>query len=82
MWNAPDEELIARAKREIGEIGLMDPADVHDACVVRQKKAYPVYDETYADHMKEIRRELALSIPTCISSAATACTNITTRTMR
>ncbi len=63
LWNAPDEELIARATREIGEIGLMDPADVRDACVVRQKKAYPVYDDAYADHIKEIRRELKLSYP-------------------
>jgi protoporphyrinogen oxidase len=63
LWNASDEELIARATREIGVIGLMDPADVRDACVVRQKKAYPVYDDAYADHIKEIRRELKLSYP-------------------
>ncbi len=63
LWSAPDEELIARATREIGEIGLMDPADVRDACVVRQKKAYPVYDDAYADHIKEIRRELKLAYP-------------------
>jgi protoporphyrinogen oxidase len=63
LWNSTDEDLIARARAEIGEIGLMDPNDVRDACVVRQKKAYPVYDETYADHMKEIRRELRLSCP-------------------
>ncbi len=63
LWGASDEELIERATREIGEIGLMDPADVRDACVVRQKKAYPVYDDAYADHIKEIRRELKLSYP-------------------
>ncbi len=63
LWGASDDELIARATREIGEIGLMDPADVRDACVVRQKKAYPVYDDAYADHIKEIRRELKLSYP-------------------
>ncbi len=63
LWAASDEELIERATREIGQIGLMDPADVRDACVVRQKKAYPVYDDAYADHIKEIRRELKLSYP-------------------
>ena len=26
LWDATDEDLIALAKREIGEIGLMDPA--------------------------------------------------------
>ena len=63
LWTAADEDLIALAKQEIGRIGLMDPADVRDACVVRQKKAYPVYDETYAEHMATIRRELALRYP-------------------
>jgi protoporphyrinogen oxidase len=60
LWAAADEELIALAKREIAEIGLMREADIHDACVVRQKKAYPVYDETYADHVAMIRRDLGL----------------------
>ncbi len=63
LWTSADEDLIALAKREIGEIGLMDEADVHDACVVRQKKAYPVYDESYADHMALIRRDLASLYP-------------------
>jgi protoporphyrinogen oxidase len=30
---------------------------------VRQKKAYPVYDETYAEHLETIRRELASRYP-------------------
>ena len=34
-----------------------------DACVVRQQKAYPVYDESYADHMAMIRRDLARRYP-------------------
>jgi protoporphyrinogen oxidase len=63
LWAASDDELIALAKREIGHIGLMDPQDVADASVVRQKKAYPVYDEAYADHLAMIRRELASRYP-------------------
>jgi protoporphyrinogen oxidase len=63
LWDADDAALIALAKTEIGHIGLMDPNDVVDACVVRQKKAYPVYDETYADHLAMIRRELASRYP-------------------
>ena len=59
LWAASDDDLIALAKREIGHVGLMDPNDVVDACVVRQKKAYPVYDEAYAEHLEMIRRELA-----------------------
>ncbi|MFZ1959863.1 MAG: NAD(P)/FAD-dependent oxidoreductase [Methylovirgula sp.] len=63
LWALPDEDLIALAKDEIGSIGLMNAADVRDACVVRQKKAYPVYDETYARNMKMVRTELALRYP-------------------
>ncbi|WP_424363871.1 NAD(P)/FAD-dependent oxidoreductase [Methylocystis parvus] len=64
LWSARDEDLIELAKREIGQIGLMDPADVFDACVVRQAKAYPVYDETYAQNVETIRLEIASRFPT------------------
>ncbi len=30
---------------------------------MRQKKAYPVYDESYADHLDVIRREVTLRYP-------------------
>ena len=79
LWNAPDAELIALAKREIAKIGLIARGDVVDACVVRQPKAYPVYDDDYRDHVAMIRLDLERSYPTCIWSAATACTNTTTR---
>jgi protoporphyrinogen oxidase len=63
LWTASDAELIELAKREIGQIGLMDPQDVADASVVRQPKAYPVYDETYAANIETIRSELRLRYP-------------------
>ncbi|MBE7204816.1 MAG: NAD(P)/FAD-dependent oxidoreductase [Parafilimonas terrae] len=63
LWNATDDELVALAKSEIGQIGLIDPAEVVDACVVRQAKAYPVYDEEYADHVATVRRELERDFP-------------------
>src|ERR1051326_4910491 len=64
LWTAPDAELIALAKREIAKIGLVAEADVIDGCVVRQAKAYPVYDEEYRDHVATIRRDLEGSYPT------------------
>ena len=64
LWNAPDSELIALAKKEIAQIGLVGADDVVDACVVRQAKAYPVYDEGYADNIAVIRRDLESSHPT------------------
>ena len=64
LWSSTDAELIALAKSEIGKIGLMHPGDVADASVVRQSKAYPVYDDRYADNVAVIRREIERSYPT------------------
>ncbi|ATQ70347.1 MULTISPECIES: NAD(P)/FAD-dependent oxidoreductase [Methylosinus] len=64
LWNAADADLVALAKAEIGKIGLMNAADVYDACVVRQPKAYPVYDESYAENVKAVRLEIATRFPT------------------
>ena len=37
--------------------------DVVDGCVVRQPKAYPVYDDDYAKHVNTIREELDKNYP-------------------
>ena len=64
VWTAKDEDLIALAAREIGQIGLIDPADVVDACVVRQPKAYPVYDDAYQANVEAVRADLEANFPT------------------
>ena len=64
LWTATDEDLVALGTKEIAKIGLMAPDAIYDACVVRQKKAYPVYDESYADNVEMVRREIALRFPT------------------
>ncbi len=64
LWNAPDGDLVALAKKEIAQIGLVSPEDVIDACVVRQAKAYPVYDEDYRDNVAAIRLDLEGLYPT------------------
>ena len=64
LWTSADSELIQLAKSEIGKIGLMNPDDVFDACVVRQAKAYPVYDNSYATNVNAIRLEIATRFPT------------------
>ncbi len=58
LWDSKDEELIELGKRELIKIGLAQEGDVVDGCVVRQKKAYPVYDDDYARHVETIREEL------------------------
>jgi len=64
LWSSSDADLVALAKSEISRIGLMGEADVSDACVVRQPKAYPVYDETYRQSVSAVRTELESRFPT------------------
>jgi protoporphyrinogen oxidase len=56
LWALSDDRLVALAKAELGTIGLADPRLVVDATVVRVPKAYPVYDEHYADALQIVRR--------------------------
>ena len=64
LWTMSDDELVALATREVAKVGLVSAADVFDGCVVRQPKAYPVYDDAYRDHMATIRRDLESGYPT------------------
>lgn len=64
LWTSTDETLIALAKRELAAIGLATEDEVKDGCVVRQKKAYPVYDDAYKMHVDTIREDIAAHYPT------------------
>jgi protoporphyrinogen oxidase len=64
LWNADDAELIELAKKEMQVLGLCDPTDVEGGVVVRQEKAYPVYDDQYRDNVEAIRSELETAYPT------------------
>jgi protoporphyrinogen oxidase len=59
LWRMSDADLIALATREIDQIGLARAADVVDGVVVRQLKAYPVYDSVYAAHLSTLKSFLA-----------------------
>jgi protoporphyrinogen oxidase len=63
LWESKDGDLIKLAKRELIQIGLAQEGDVVDGTVVRQKKAYPVYDDDYARHVATIRQELDTKYP-------------------
>ena len=63
LWNSSDDTLLAMAKKEIQQIGLGSAEDVVDGCVIRQKKAYPVYDDAYQTHVSTIRQALAEHCP-------------------
>ena len=64
LWSMPDEDLIALATKEMAILGLCDPETVVGGAVVRQEKAYPVYDETYRDNVEAMRVELEAAYPT------------------
>ncbi len=64
LWQLPDAELIALGTREMEKLGLLSAADVVDGCVVRQAKAYPVYDDQYSEHVAVVRDAIAAAFPT------------------
>lgn len=55
LWNTPDDELVELAKRELDQVGLASAADVEDGIVIRQPKAYPVYDSEYAGYLAVLK---------------------------
>ena len=63
LWSSSDADLITLASRELESLGLVKAGDVIDGHVVRQPKAYPVYDDEYATHVETIRRELEAHYP-------------------
>jgi protoporphyrinogen oxidase len=63
LWSARDEDLIALAKKELEQVQLAAEADVVDGCVIRQPKAYPVYDDDYKKHVEVVRQALEAHCP-------------------
>lgn len=52
IWERDDNELIRLASEEIVGLGLVpDLSLIEDGTVIRQKKAYPVYDGEYRKHL-------------------------------
>ncbi len=59
LWSRADSELIALATDELAKIGLAPASSVIDGKVIRQRKAYPVYDDGYQAKIEVIRRWLS-----------------------
>ena len=64
LWSSPDEALIALATSELETLGLAKPGQIAGGRVVRQPRAYPVYDEGYKTAVDRVRAELAERFPT------------------
>lgn len=55
-WEMDDAELIKLASREVIDLKLVDRLEsIQDGTVIRQHKAYPVYDGEYRKHLKVIQ---------------------------
>jgi protoporphyrinogen oxidase len=59
LWQLPDDELVQLAREELLELGLVGGDVERRGYVVRVPKAYPVYDEGYAERVAVLRRWLA-----------------------
>jgi protoporphyrinogen oxidase len=63
LWSMSDADLVELAKREMEILGLVNPDHVVGGAVVRQEKAYPVYDDDYATNVEVMRAELEEKYP-------------------
>ncbi len=64
LWSSSDEDLVKLAIKEVVQIGLVSADDVLKGVVVRQPKAYPVYDDEYRDNVEQVRAEVEGAFPT------------------
>jgi len=64
LWTTADAELVELAKRELEQVNLASSTDVVDGFVIRQRKAYPVYDDAYQKHVETVRHVLDAHYPT------------------
>jgi len=55
LWDLKDEDLIRLADEELIQLRLVTAGHVIDGKVIRQPKAYPVYDENYEDRVALFR---------------------------
>jgi len=63
LWKSSNLELISLATQELVSLGLAEAHDIVDGAVVRQPKAYPVYDDQYTERRAIIRDALATHCP-------------------
>ena len=58
LWNMNEQDLIVLAAAELEELGLSTKDAVVDGTIIRQPKAYPVYDAGYADALAIVQEWL------------------------
>jgi protoporphyrinogen oxidase len=55
LWQAADAELIGQAMKDLAHLGFYSERDIQDAFVVRYAKAYPVYEDSYLEHIAVLK---------------------------
>jgi len=63
LWTMNDGDLVALATKELAQLGMCSASEIFDGVVVRQQKAYPVYDDSYQANVSVVRDYLANSLP-------------------
>ena len=63
LWTMPDADMIELAKKELAQLGICAAGEVFDGVVVRQPKAYPVYDDSYQANVGVVREYIASELP-------------------
>jgi protoporphyrinogen oxidase len=58
LWSLPDPSLEELARREVAMLGFARADEIIGTAVVRQRKAYPVYDWEYKEHLAALRAYL------------------------
>ena len=58
LWSLSDIDLVKLGKAELEKLGIISSDLIEDGTVVRMPKAYPVYDDTYADALVQITEYL------------------------
>ena len=67
LWSMADDDLVEMGKREIGALGLVDPATVEAGYVVRMPKAYPYYDADYKRNVETSAHLVGCQRGQCLS---------------
>jgi protoporphyrinogen oxidase len=63
LWSSDDAALVELARRELVQLGLAADDEVVDGHVIRQPKAYPVYDDAYQQNVDTIRAWVERDLP-------------------
>jgi protoporphyrinogen oxidase len=59
IWTMAEEDAVELATQELAGIGLIDPSKVIKGMKINVPKAYPMYDQRYAETLRVLRTYLA-----------------------